>query len=127
MFRARFRSISSNKECWQHLHVFKGFTGTSCFDGLLQVSDWEQMTGLTDKNGKDVFEGDLIKNDRGRTGRVVWQRHTAAFDTDFVSDDGTSPNPAIDKSYGFKCYEWNMHIEVIGNIYENPELLEATQ
>jgi uncharacterized phage protein (TIGR01671 family) len=87
------------------------------------VDNLMQYTGLKDKNGKEIYEGDIIKNGGGRICVVEWHQPTAGFDSKFMRD--TVMNPAIDKSYGFQCNMWEMHVEVIGNIYENPELLEA--
>jgi len=92
------------------------------FDGGDQ---WEimQYTGLKDKNGKEIYEGDLLQNKYGRIGKVVWHDYSASFDTVFVRD--TSLDMTVDnKSFGFKDSNWHNLIEVIGNIHENPVLLK---
>jgi uncharacterized phage protein (TIGR01671 family) len=82
-----------------------------------------QFTGLKDRNGVEIYVGDLIKNDHGRTAKVAWHNLSASFDCNFVSDDG-SANDYEDKSYGFHNCDWKRYVEVIGNIYQNPELIE---
>lgn len=66
-----------------------------------------QCTGLKDKNGKEIYEGDICKHKNG-IGKV-WYRSNL---TSFVVD-GELGNYAIDRD----C-------EVIGNRFENPELLK---
>ena len=74
-----------------------------------------QFTGLHDKNGKEIYEGDILyENCIGGDdkGQVVFM--DGSFD--LLSDDGAiGLGPQI--IYG--------KYEVIGNIYENPELLEV--
>ena len=65
-----------------------------------------QFTGLTDKNGKKIFEGDILEFRRGRT-------HIVKFEDGAFIFTGT----AIPVRYADK-------FEVIGNIHDNPELLE---
>ena len=81
-----------------------------------------QFTGLKDKNGVNIYSGDLIASDSGRICKVVWHDASACFDAEFVSDRSHTH----DNSYGFKCNLWGLCVEVIGNIHENPELLEAS-
>jgi uncharacterized phage protein (TIGR01671 family) len=90
------------------------------------ISDWEdalmQFTGLKDRDGVEIYEGDIIQNYFGRVCRVVWHKYAAAFDCEFVKDIGEAP-PRGDRSWGFENNQWKSHVKVIGNIYENTELL----
>lgn len=78
-----------------------------------------QCTGLKDKSDRLIFEGDIIykkgtKNHRGEKmySEVVWSRTYAEFN---ISDDnGVHQMPSNSNN-----------IEIIGNIYENPELLQG--
>lgn len=76
-----------------------------------------QFTGLTDKNGNKIFEGDIVKfehpaYDDTFTGVVEYQ----ICEVGFVLKDGQDFELI---SYASDCYE------VIGNKWDNPELLEA--
>lgn len=75
-----------------------------------------QSTGLKDKNGKEVFVGDIIKCTRGCLHEVYIEKEYGG--TYF----GGMPAVYL-KDLG-EGYAWTEHEEIIGNVYENPELLE---
>lgn len=80
-----------------------------------------QFTGLTDKNGVEIYEGDVVVNGYGRICEITWHKFAARFDCEFIKDNST--NSGVDRSYGFRPQEWGFCIEVIGNVHQNPELL----
>lgn len=75
-----------------------------------------QSTGLKDKNGKEVFIGDIVKCARGCLHEVYLEKE---YGGTFI---GGMPAVYL-KGFG-DGYAWTEYEEIIGNIYENPELLE---
>lgn len=72
-----------------------------------------QFTGLLDKNGTKIFEGDIIYNGHGYPGVVKWSYGT--FIVRFAVGDDWDISQYVKEEY----------TEIIGNIYDNPELLEV--
>ena len=79
-----------------------------------------QSTGLHDKNGKEIFEKDILDYN-GRKAIVKWHGSYASFIYEFVDElqNRTTEWQPLYLSY--------YHFEIIGNVYENPELLEVTE
>nr|DAS07559.1 MAG TPA: YopX protein [Caudoviricetes sp.] len=78
-----------------------------------------QSTGLKDKNGKEVFVGDIIKCTRGCPHEVYLEKE---YGGTYIGG-----MPAIYLKGIREGYAWTEHEEIIGNIYENPELLEVAE
>ena len=106
-------------------------TYTSGFDMMVHPETVGQYTGLTDKNGKKIFEGDIIKQSY-YLGRGIYRDIVSVIEYGigyaysnvygvtqrFRDGSGGAMLSVFDKSGGVDC-------EVIGNVYDNPELLKG--
>lgn len=122
MREIKFRAWVQGHMYFNH-SVSLGVNGTVHF--LHNDGEWEvdlhkevtlmQFTGLTDRNGKEIYEGDILKSwySRDTTGKDIVYTHEVV-------------------QYEIKDYEgiagfellFPQNTEVIGNIYENPELTD---
>lgn len=84
-----------------------------------------QSTGLKDKNGKEIFEGDII---RYNIDVVDIKRHpTLGFYTVLDGREGFFGDGMSIDDFEEDAKEFSKTAEIIGNIYENPELLEVAE
>lgn len=75
-----------------------------------------QFTGKYDKNGKEIYEGDILRHLNGNTFQVLYSNRTTSFILISISHKEVGLDLGI--------YDTENCFEVIGNIYDNKELLE---
>lgn len=94
--------------------------------GLAQIEDLMQYTGLKDKNGVEIYEGDVVRHPVG-VGEVKFgwfdSSHEAGYSRYhyhqgfYIAEGQEVARDSVDEDV-----DWQK-VEIIGNIYENPELL----
>lgn len=91
-----------------------------------------QYTGLTDKNGKKIFEGDILKPDYDNSSyyRVAWDSgklHLNIEEYCFNDSEGKALWSWCENIADYQINGCVDNCEIIGNIYDNPELLEVDE
>lgn len=103
------------------------YPGICNIPGLPSIEDLEimQFTGLKDKNGKEIYEGDILATSNSDPQYDIWDK----------DENGLSVVIWEQESFGWSGSKWWVtvdedsvydmdFVEVVGNIHENPELLK---
>lgn len=128
--KIKFRAWDKAKQMWSN---YKSYDGTlyfmdknlGCWYGSYHERykdfDLMQYTGIKDINNIEIYEGDIVKlskenSDFKEIGIVKFDENKASYVLETQDDD---------ISYNISYYNYHkVHYRVIGNIYENKELLE---
>lgn len=107
--------ISHFKDDEKERYFITQFSGNYTFEHEVDPATVGQFTGLKDKNGREIYEDDIFEH-RGIFGCVVWDSQLLQFQCAW-------------ENFGFKTagdisYLRNMGAVVLGNIYDNFELLK---
>lgn len=91
--------------------------------GMIDKYVLMQSTGLKDKNGVEIFEGDIVQYRDGEYSYLgIVKRDCYQF---FI--DGIEPDDNYDFIDVSNTFDGTSSLEVIGNIWDNPELLEVAE
>ena len=125
--RPEFRAwTEEGKTMYYDVYPFKDGTLLLSYDGFafdeVPASDFilMQSTGLLDKNGKEIFEGDIVKYESG----CYTYTEEVAYNKIFAGFGVRDANANIILTFWLLAEDVDLSsLEVVGNIYQNPELL----
>lgn len=126
MREIKCRAWDKRNKQFVHFELFKGANNHTpkIYDGS-DCEDWQQFTGLKDKNEKEIWEGDILSFDimtpvglMEGIGAMYWNMKRAQFGVEIKTELKSMP-----KEMEMRESEMGRP-RIIGNIYENPELLK---
>jgi len=116
MREIKFRAWDGKQMCIKEMQTYFAGYGLM-FDHFEHPVALMQYTGLKDKNGKEIYEGDILDK--------KWKWEVIYFADGFIGKHET-PNNSMPLHTLIQHRERaGCSIEIIGNVYENPELLEG--
>lgn len=98
-------------DCFEDFTVFEVQPNTICW-----------CTGLRDKNGNLIWENDIVRDKHGNFYKAIWQNDCYQFSWSCVKSDIFR----IGAEWDLLCFK-SVEIEVVGNIFDNKELLESEE
>ena len=127
--KPKFRAwTEEGKAMYYDVYPFKNDTLLLSYDEIafdeVPASDFilMQSTGLKDKSGKEIFEGDIVKYKSG----CNTYTEEVAYDKNFAGFGVRDANTDIIFTFWELAEDIDLiSLEVVGNIYENPELLKG--
>ncbi len=117
MRKIKFRLYNTNTK---YMYADSGITSLGINDAIQKAQDNNfivmQFTGIKDVNNKEIYEGDIVQlSCQCCIYKIVWNVKKLCFEP---KDNGYSQKHNVDIDV------WEHEIEVIGNIYETPELFD---
>lgn len=106
-------STAEQNSVWEYMQA--NFDETNDYWFIDKLKYLDQCTGLQDRNGRLIYEGDIVNlsSDREVVCSVVWDNEKTGFCVEYKKE-----------LYRFNTYRKYHLIEVIGNIHENKDLLK---
>lgn len=117
---------------YYHTYIVNHKSPSGCFGGDIFIEVLPetvgQYTGLTDKNGTKIFEGDIVRLRRFgniECGKIVFNTNTAGFEFWREVTVGAYGEKAMRKENLCAFTAATSYVEIRGNIHDNPELLDG--
>lgn len=124
-------SVMEEVEAIEFKDLIEGREGV--FTGLhywIDAKDCEliQYTGLKDKNGTEIYEGDILQEQEGMKGKYIIVPMLGGLSIHNLRNYGQKHNELISyPTNDAQTSAWISEQEVVGNIYKNPELLKEIE
>ena len=121
----RFRNVGMTLQWGGYLHKFPVSPTVQFPVAELEEDRYIllEYIGIKDKNKKEIYESDIVKGNfpYAKIGVVVWDKNRCGF---YIKPINNLDNKAISDKY----YKMNAcKLEIIGNIYKNPKLLQEVK
>jgi uncharacterized phage protein (TIGR01671 family) len=117
MREIKFRAWDKKYNSWFYSSHLPDTEGLAMFWKFIHEHSFDheimQYTGLRDRNNREIYEGDIVKDEYGKKYPVIWDGIGWTLEG-FYRPKQDEPGSAFSEDAIF---------EIIGNIYENPELL----
>jgi uncharacterized phage protein (TIGR01671 family) len=126
----KFRVWDTTRKQWvENYSMWMIDAGALTINELFQAKNviFQQCTGLKDRHGKEIYEGDIVKTGSNQYFICIYNN------TEFIYQRSEPINPLFAKQnkldtnlniVSFLKIIHNLHLPIVGNIFENPELLK---